>query len=266
MICVVDKFEENAINPITGREYDGSWIVIMVTHHPFKTGNASAEDGCAYTIRISRCADEYWYLAVGDAIDYCHKKQINAIVVISKSELRELEVLYENHRYDEKELRCNEGKVLVHSTTIEAWDNIQKDGCLKSWNQLKKEGVLVEEYPIGLELGDPKEFSDYIMFGGLGDSGEIVVSSKQCGLVNMNVQEKYKTGVRLYFDARKMAQDGLIVRDGVHIKVEKSLQLDKYLIWTATWKEAELESEWSTPYCFAKKANDKFMELHKEFA
>lgn len=265
MIYVVDTFEENAINPITKQEYDDSWIVIRVTHHPFNTGIASAEEGCAYTIRISKCADNYWFLAVGDAIEYCEKLQKNAIVVISESEWEELKNLYGNHSFDEKELRSNEGKVLVHSTSLENWNNIQNEGCLKCWNILKRENTLLEEQPIGFENGDPKDFSDYIMFGGFDVSGEIVVSSRQYGFINMDVNTEYETGARLYFDAKKMAEDGLLVRDGVHIKVRDELPLEKYLIWTATWKNVGLEKSVSTPCVFAKKADDNFKEFFKEY-
>ncbi len=41
-------------------------------------------------------------------------------------------------------------------------------------------------------------------------------------------------GVRLYFDAAKIAKDGLLVRDGAHLKVTDTLPIDKYLIWTDT--------------------------------
>ena len=53
---------------------------------------------------------------------------------------------------------------------MESWKNIQRDGVLKSWNKLKTENIVLEEHPIGMKLGDPKSFSDYIMFGG-GASG-----------------------------------------------------------------------------------------------
>lgn len=31
MICRLDRLSENNINPITGNEYDNSWIVLMLT-------------------------------------------------------------------------------------------------------------------------------------------------------------------------------------------------------------------------------------------
>ncbi len=66
---------------------------------------------------------------------------------------------------------------------------------LKSFNRL---GIPGE--PIGVKLGDPKDFSDYIMFGG-GVIPGIVVNSKQKGMITMNVNEDYMPGARFYFDA-----------------------------------------------------------------
>lgn len=69
---------------------------------------------------------------------------------------------------------------------MESWKNIQRDGVLKSWNKLKTENIVLEEHPIGMKLGDPKSFSDYIMFGA-GVTGEIVVHSKQVGKIVMDI-------------------------------------------------------------------------------
>lgn len=130
---------------------------------------------------------------------------------------------------------------MIHSTTIENWTKIQRDGMLKSWNKLKSENTSFEKQPIGIQLGDPANFSDYIMFGS-GVSGEIVVSSKQSGKINMDINAEYQTGARLYFDAEKMAKDGLLIRDGAHIKVKDILTLEPYLIYSATWDKVGLPS------------------------
>jgi len=39
------------------------------------------------------------------------------------------------------------------------------------------------------------------------------------------------------------------------------LSLDKYLIWTATWENLNLESEYSTPENFTRIANEIFNSL-----
>ena len=89
-------------------------------------------------------------------------------------------------------------------------------------------------------------------------SGEIVVSSKQAEKIIMDVTAEYKTGARLYFDAKKIAEDGLLIRDGAHLKVKNQLSLEPYLIWVATWDSIGLESQFSTPKIFAELSNDKF--------
>ena len=135
------------------------------------------------------------------------------------------------------------------------------DGALKSWNQLKRDLAEWESKPIGAQLGDLAEFSDYIMFGG-GVSGEIVVSSKLSGFINMDVNAEYHTGARLYFDAKKMAEDGMLVRDGAHVKVKGLLPLEPYLMWVATWDKLGLNSPLSTPKIFAETADDRFRVVY----
>ena len=99
------------------------------------------------------------------------------------------------------------------------------------------------------------------MFGG-GVSGEIVVSSKLSGFINMNVNAEYHTGARLYFDAKKMAEDGMLVRDGAHVKVKGYLPLEPYLMWVATWDKLGLNSPLSTPKIFAETADDRFRVVY----
>ena len=143
---------------------------------------------------------------------------------------------------------------------MNSWEQIKRDGMLKSWNILKIEKVIDEEQPIGIKLGDPMDFSDYIMFGG-GVTGEIVVNSKQQGKIVMDTNAEYHTGARLYFDAKRMAQDGLLVRDGCHLKVKDRLPLEPYLIWVATWETIGLASQLSSPKIFAEQADKQFESI-----
>ena len=78
---------------------------------------------------------------------------------------------------------------------------------LKSWNVLHAENSITEDRPIGSLLGDPADFSDYIMFGG-GVTGEVVVRAKETGKITMDLNSPYMSGARMYFDAKKMAEDG----------------------------------------------------------
>lgn len=253
MIYRVDNFIENNINPITKSEYDSSWLVLVLTPDIDTAILVGANNGCAYTIKISKQLHDDWKMAVGDFIGYCNANNLNGIVIITEDEYNEVQKYYVGHSYNETILRDYEKPILVHSTSMENWIQIQRDGMLKSWNKLN----IFEKEHIGIQLGDPVHFSDYIMFGG-GVSGEIVVNSKQSGKIVMDIDAEYKTGARLYFDAEKMARDGLLVRDGAHIKVKDYLPLKPYLIWTATWDKVGLESQISTPIIFTELSDKTF--------
>lgn len=255
LIYRVDEFKENNINPITKREYDSSWLVLALFSDLDTPMIVGANNGCAYTIKISKQLHGDWRMAIGDFIGYCDANNLNGIIAITEIEYNETQNYYIGHSYNETSLRCYETPILVHSTSMENWIQIQKDGMLKCWNKLN----IPEKEPIGNQLGDPAHFSNYIMFGG-GVSGEIVVNSKQSGKIVMDIDAEYKTGARLYFDAEKIAKDGLLVRDGAHIKVKGCLPLEPYLIWTATWDNMGLESQISTPRIFAELSDKKFKQ------
>ena len=257
MIYRVDKFTESNINPITKSEYDSSWLVLVLSSDMDTAMIVGANNGCAYTIKISKQLHDDWKMAVGDFIGYCNANNLNGIIAISEDEYNEVPNYYVGHSYNETVLRGYETPVLVHSTSMENWLQIQKDGILKSWNRLN----IPEKEPIGNQLGDPVHFSDYVMFGG-GVSGEIVVNSKQSGKIVMDIDAEYKTGARLYFDAEKIAKDGLLVRDGAHIKVKDCLPLEPYLIWTATWDKVGLDSQISTPRIFAELSDERFEKVN----
>ena len=253
MIYRVDKFAENNINPITKGEYDSSWLVLVLASDIDSAMIVGANNCCTYTIKINKHLHDDWKMAIGDYIGYCGANNLNGILAITEDEYSEVQTYYAGHSYNETILRSYETPILVHSTSMDNWYQIQKDGMLKSWNKLN----ISEKEPIGKQLGDPVHFSDYIMFGG-GVSGEIVVNSKQSGKIVMDIDAEYKTGARLYFDADKIAKDGLLVRDGAHMKVKDILLLEPYLIWVATWDKVGLESQVSTPRVFAKRADEKF--------
>lgn len=256
MIYRVDEFIENNINPITNCEYDSSWLILALFPNMDTPMIVGANNSCAYTIKISKQLHDDWKMAVGDFIGYCNANNLNGIVAITKDEYNEVQKYYVGHSYNETILRDYEKPILVHSTSMDSWHQIQKDGMLKSWNKLNT----FEKEPIGKQLGDPVHFSDYIMFGG-GVSGEIVVNSKQSGKIVMDIDAEYKTGARLYFDAGEIAKDGLLVRDGAHIKVKDYLPLEPYLIWTSTWDKVGLENQLSTPRIFAELSDKEFEKI-----
>lgn len=260
MIYRIDNFSENRINPITGSEYDEYWIVLILTDSDEYQQLVGSNNECAYTVKISRVKCKNWMVDIGDFISFNEANGKNIILVMSEKDYAQIRKVYCGHKYNEPILRDDEPTVLVHSTSMKNWEKIKQDGMLKCWNKLKTEDDTFEESPIGLKLGDPTEFSEYIMFGS-GVSGEIVVNSKQKGEIIMDVDSEYITGARLYFDASKIAKDGLLVRDGSHLKVKDILRLEPYLIWAATWDVIGLESQISTPRIFAEQADKMFKKI-----
>lgn len=260
MIYRVDKLSENSINPITGTLYDETWVILILTNSTYYQKKTGSSNGCAYTIKVSRNTCNDWAMAIGDFVGFCEANGKNAILVMSVIELATALEAYEGHSYNETLLRDNEPTIFVHSTPMNNWEMIKQDGMLKCWSKLKKENIVDEEQPIGSRLGDPIDFSDYIMFGG-GVTGEIVVNSKQLGFIEMDTNVNYLTGARLYFDGKKMAEDGLIIRDGCHLKVKDTLPLNPYLICALTWEDIGLESQTSTPKTFTEMCDSRFANI-----
>lgn len=256
MIYRVNELRDN----ITMQEHDSSMIIFSLTDNEDNAAIVGADNGGAYAIKVSKSVHSDWKLAVGDFIGYCTANNINAVLEMSQTDYDTAMQHYSGHSFNERVLRTYDPQILIHSTTMESWNHIQRDGMLKSWNRLRSEQAITEEHPIGIQLGDPASFSDYIMFGG-GVTGEIVVNSKQSGAIVMDVNTQYLTGARLYFDAKKIAQDGLLVRDGCHTKVKDALPLEPYLIWAATWDKIGLPSQVSTPKIFADTSDRQFRSL-----
>ena len=255
MIYRLDSFTEGPVNPITQQPYDGSWIVFMLTDGDYDKFCGSA-NSCAYPLKVSRKYAQ-WPMALGDFIGYNSAAGKNIILVLPEVDYAHALDAYTGHTYDERRLREGESAVLIHSTTPEGWACIQRDGCLKSWNLLHREQAGHERQPIGALLGDPAELRDFILFGG-GVTGEIVVNSRQKRRIEMDVHSEYTPGARLYFDMRKIAEDGLLVRDGSEMKVRDKLPLAPYLLYAAT--AALLEGAPATPHSFARLADLHFRQ------
>lgn len=215
---------------------------------------------CVYTVKVSRHYNN-WEMSVCDFLQFQESRHKNILLSIRQEDLEKAQQAYRGHTYNEPFLRENEPDVLIHSTTYENWESIQKDGCLKSWNALHQEKGTWEDKPIGQELGDPPDFRNFILFSSGSISGEIVVLSKQNGKIMMNQDMAYNTGARLYFDNKKIAADGLLIRDGIHLQVMDRLPLEPYLLWCATWDKVGLSSHISTPKEFTEKSNAAFHHL-----
>lgn len=122
-------------------------------------------------------------------------------------------------------------------------------------------GTVKEERPIGDLLSDPPDYSDYIMSSHGGAYAELVVASKQRSIMEMDIDVPYIAGARFYFDGEKIAEDGLLVRGGAHLKVKDGLRIDKYILWIAKPDALDI-SEHTTPRIFAEKAD---LEFYRKF-
>lgn len=260
MVYFVEELDlESEINPVTGRLYAEDCTVVVLEEDERTDMFCGKGKNNTYTVRIAT-GNKNWEMTVGDFIDYAGKENREAVVCISDQRLAGVRTVYEGHCYNERVLREYEPTFLVHSTTYKCGQKILKDGLLKSWNCLQNARELMEEVPIGRSLGDPHYFSDYIMFSQGAVSSEIVVMSKQAGEIIMDENRDYNTGIRFYLDAKAMAEDGFLLRDGVHIKVKHRLPLDRYLLWWADWERVGLQEPVSTPRIFTEKSNAMFAQ------
>jgi hypothetical protein len=125
----------------------------------------------------------------------------------------------------------NDAAHVVHSTSRQSWESIQKYMSLKSPNQLRREAIPCEA--IGKKLlGDPPDFLDYIHLAPYATMHtEYVVLSRERGRMSCEANGTYTPGVRIYLDNFRMIDDGLIVRDGLHsAKVRDRIDLATYMV------------------------------------
>lgn len=255
-----EHFEPSQRNPFDeNRPYADNWILLkLIDYAEYILFTGRGKGGVFQVIITKRCLD--WKFRIMDFIEYETGENMNIVVAVSKDDLVAAEEEYHGHCYMDSFLRQYEKQVLVHSTTWDGWQSINNCGYLKSWNILKSENVIAEKTPIGEKLGDPYDYSDYIMFTEGGVSGEIVVASRQKWGICMDTAEEYKPGARLYLNAEKLADDGLLVRDGVHMKVKGKLELERYLIWVATIETVQLTCNKVSPREFADLSDTMFQE------
>lgn len=64
---------------------------------------------------------------------------------------------------------------------------------------------------------------------------------------------------------KKIVEDGLAVRDGVHMKVKDKPLLSPYLLMCATWETVGFENSVSTPKIFSEKANEMFYKMYPQY-
>lgn len=208
-----------------------------------------------YTLKISRNYD-YWYYDLCDLIDFYSETNIEIVLEIDDNDLSLARQLYGSHRYNEQTLREYETAVMVHSTTKENVESILSSMKLKSWNLLSAEKSNWEKKPIGALLGDIEDFSNYVMLSGVSSNNEIITASKANKTINTDINQSYVAGARFYLDAQKLAKDGLLLRDGAHIKVKDCIDLEKYMIWYSTPEILGID-EHTTPKEFFELSNER---------
>jgi len=218
------------------------------------------ENTKVYTLRVSPKTD-LKYQRLVDFVNYETENKRDVIICVEENKRDNIKkVISDLSLENTTSIREKDPKWLVHSTTEELWKSIKKTGALLSPSELKKRKINVHE--IGLKaLLEPDDYSDYVMLDILDGCGEIVVSSRQLGYICTDANVSYKPGVRLYFDAHRIIQDGIATRDGLHIlKVKRELTLDKYLVSVVT-KELLNKDEMWTPTLYTKFANKYFEDI-----
>ena len=256
-IYYADKsFDQTTINPYNNNQpYSDNWVMFkLLDAADFNLSTGGGIDGIFQLIVAKGNTD--WAYRLFDFIQYESSHNKNIILAVDAEDLEAARQTYGTHGYMDRFLRPYEQKILVHSTMKENYKSIMHDGCLKSWNMLSNHGK-GNESPIGHLLGDPLDYSDYIMFSKGGVAPEIVISSKQKNRIEMDIDMQYVAGARFYFDAKKIAEDGLLVRDGAHLKVKDCLDVGKYILWIATPENLGI-TENTTPRIFAEKADLTF--------
>lgn len=248
MVELVDKDA-----PLTG--FDASCILCRLTEDAGWRFRVDGGDG--YLVEISK-AFPHWELHLMDLVRFYGGEGCRVILAADPADYAAAQDAYAGHSCRDRFLRPDEPAVLLHSTPPESWAAIRKDGCLKSWNLLRQEGRLEEDAPIGAALGDPAGLRDYVMLSSLSAAGEIVVLSRQRGGLTYDENASYRPGARLYLDGAALAADGLLVRDGCHIKVRDRLPLEPYLLWTATGEALCGTDGQSTPAAFSELADRQF--------
>ncbi len=213
-------------------------------------------ENSTYTLKISRNF-KYWYYDFCDLIDFYKGTDIEVITEVREKDIILARKLYGNHKCNEKALREYETDVMVHSTTKDNVQSILADKKLKSWNLLKKEKSIREDKPIGSLLGDIDDFSNYVMLSTFSQNNEVVTASKANGEINTDINQTYVAGARFYLNAKKLARDGLLLRDGAHIKVKHFIDLEKYLIWYSTPQILGVDEN-LTPNLFFRLSNERF--------
>lgn len=178
-----------------------------------------------------------WQYACMDFITYENYYNRRVIAFLTQEQMEEIYNTCNICTFNDPWLREHEPKVIVHSTSFEAYSHIMSDGSLQSFSKLSVQ--LSRKIGLGYYLlREPEDYADYVMLCGMNDPvGELVVATRERGEYICDSNTFYTPGARLYFDAEKLAGDGGLVRDGTHYKVKEQLPLNRYLLLAVTSKE-----------------------------
>jgi hypothetical protein len=260
IIITDNSFNQYTVNPFdNNKPYTHEWILLKLLEkaddfQQMTTGG----DGQIFRFIITKELHD-WKYRINDFIQYESTYDKNIILAMCQNDLDVAKAECVGHQYNDHYLRDYEQRVLVHSTTIDNYERIIRSGELKSWFVSKAEYNEWEDTPIGALLNDPVNYSNYVMFGTGGIYQELIPLSKQRGFIDMNLDGLYTAGARFYFNAEKIANDGLLIRDGVHLKVKDWLNIEKYLIWIATTNKLGIDNQ-TTPRIFAETADQLFID------
>ncbi|MDF2504911.1 hypothetical protein [Clostridium sp.] len=248
-------------NPFTQYgTYDVSWSMFTLNCNLQGRYGIGKQGKGIFTLSVNPNYDD-WKFRLGDFIQYetyYHRK-----IIVHIPEIQSPNFIIEKatqNNFKGKKVRCTDDKWLVHSTSLDSWRLIEESGQIKSTRKLNEDGI--EIVGIGIDpLGEPDDYNDYVMLDTLNGCSELVVSSRQKGKICTNGDVEYNPQVRMYFNARKIIEDGLGVRDGAHVlKIYRSLPLKPYLKKIYFEKDIPYikgRKSW-TPTLFTEEANKWF--------
>jgi hypothetical protein len=253
---VNDEWIPSVMNPFTSDgAYGNCWSAFIYDQSISGYTNFFPE-AKVYSLAVNPGVDSGFH-RLKDFVSYETRYRRN--VILKTGALCRNEVLEKlQNTNDTERIREIDPKWLVHSTTLEAWQAIQREGALLSPSMLKCAGKEVTE--IGLQaLLEPADYSDYVMLDVLDGCGELVVNSRKLGYVCTDPGMPYTPGIRLYFNAHEIIKDGLGVRDGLHVlKVYHKLPLERYMVMGVDSNKLE-NCRW-TPSAFTGAANQYFLD------
>lgn len=258
MIYIADSsWLPTSDNPFTNNgQYGIEWSAFIYDNDISSFTNVYA-GALLYVLRFSPNADKN-HIRLFDFLNY--ESLYGRNVIIKTYEGTNVKKLLEEYNTANHEItfRCADAKYMVHSTLISNWSSIKNDNAVLSPNALRNNGKSIVE--IGLnDLLEPLDYSDYVMLGELKGCSEIVVNSRQKGYVCLDPDDIYTPGIRLYFDVKKIIDDKICIRDGLHLlKVRDRLPLEPYLIASITADDFPKDIVW-TPNLFTKMANQLFL-------